>query len=102
MNEINKFIAGLSDFQKKLLIVTIIIVVAAIFDRLLIDPTISHLSLIKQDIAKEEAIIKQDLRFLKYKDRIVKETKEIDPYLTKNIKSDNEMIASFLNMLSTE
>ena len=101
MNEINKFIAGLSDFQKKLLIVTIIIVVAAIFDRLLIDPTISHLSLIKQDIAKEEAIIKQDLRFLKYKDRIVKETKEIDPYLTKNIKSDNEMIASFLNKIQT-
>ena len=57
----------------------------------------SHLSAIEDDITKEEASIKQDLRFLGYKDRIAQESQEIDPYLTKNMLTDNEMIAAFLN-----
>ena len=97
MNEINKFIAGLNDTQKKLLVIAVVIVIAALFDRLLIGPTMSRLSAIEEDITKEEATIKQDLRFLGYKDRIVKESEEIDPYLTKKMLTDNEMIAAFLN-----
>lgn len=97
MNEINKFIAGLNDNQKKLLVITVVIVIAALFDRLLIGPTMSRLSAIEEDITKEETTIKQDMRFLGYKDRIIKESKEISPYLTKNRLSDNETIASFLN-----
>jgi hypothetical protein len=97
VNEINKFIAGLNDFQKKLLVVTVVIVIAALFDRVLIGPTMSSLSSIEDDITKEEATIKQDIRFLGYKDRILQESNEVDPYLTKNRLSDNEMIAAFLN-----
>lgn len=99
MNEINKFIAGLNDNQKKLLVLAIVIVTAALLDRLLIGPTMSHLSTIEEEITKEEASIKQDLRFLGYKDRIVKETQEIDPYLTKNTSTDEEMIAAFLKKI---
>ena len=99
MNEINKFIAGLNDVQKKLLVITVVIVIAALFDRLLISPTMSRLSAIEEDITKEEVTIKQDLRFLGYKDRINKESDEIGPYLTKNKLSDNETIASFLNKI---
>jgi len=97
VNEINKFIAGLNDNQKKLLVVAVVIVIAALFDRLLIGPTMSRLSSIEEDIAKEETTIKQDMRFLGYRDRIVKESSEVDPYLTKDMLTDNEMIASFLN-----
>jgi Tfp pilus assembly protein PilO len=101
VNAINKFIAGLNDNQKKLLVIAVVIVIAALFDRLLIDPTMSRLSSIEEDITKEEATIKQDLRFLGYRDRITKESKEIDSYLTKNRLSDNEMIAAFLNKVQS-
>ena len=101
MNEINKFIAGLNDNQKKLLVFAVVIVIAAFFDRLLIGPTMSRLSAIEEDIAKEETTIRQDIRFLKYKDRILKESKEIEPYLTKNMLTDNEMIATFLNKIQS-
>ena len=95
MNEINKFIASLNDNQKKLLMVTIVIVGAALLDRLFISPTMSHLSAIEEDITKEEAKIKQDMRFLGYKDRILKESKEIDPYLTKELSTNEEVVAAF-------
>ena len=101
MNEINKFIAGLNDNQKKLLVITVIILVAALFDRLLIAPTMTRLSSIEDDITKEEATIKQDMRFLGYKDRIVKESREIDPYLTKDMSTDEEMIAAFLKKIES-
>jgi len=101
MNEISKFIASLNDNQKKLLVIAVVIVIAALFDRLLIGPTMSRLSAIEEDIIKEEATIKQDLRFLRYKDRILQESKEIEPYLTKNMLSDNEMIATFLNKVQS-
>ena len=101
MNEISKFIASLNDNQKKLLVIAVVIVIAALFDRLLIGPTMSRLSAIEEDIIKEEATIKQDLRFLRYKDRILQESKEIEPYLTKSVLSDNEMIATFLNKIQS-
>ncbi|MDE2028176.1 MAG: type 4a pilus biogenesis protein PilO [Candidatus Omnitrophica bacterium] len=101
MNTINKFIAGLNDNQKKLLVFTVVIVIVALFDRLLIGPTMSRLSSIDEDIAKQEDVIKQDLRFLGYKDRIKQETKEIAPYLTAVKLGDNETIAAFLNKIQT-
>lgn len=101
MNEINKFIAGLNDKQKKLLVIAVVIVIVALFDRLLIGPTMSRLSAIEDDIAKEEATIKQDIRFLGYKDRIIKESSEINPYLTKNMSTDEEMIAAFLKKIES-
>ena len=74
MNTITQFIAGLNDNQKKLLVIALVIVVAALFDRLLIAPTMARLTSINEDIAKEEATIKQDMRFLGYKDRIYQES----------------------------
>lgn len=99
MSVITKFIAGLNENQKKLLVIAVVIVVAALFDRLLIGPTMSRLSSIEEDITKEEATIKQDIRFLGYKDRIAQESQEIDPYLTKNVMTDEEMTAAFLKKI---
>jgi len=99
VNEINKFIAGLNDNQKKLLVIAVVIVIAALFDRVLIGPMMSHLSATEEDIAKEESTIRQDIRFLGYKDRIAQEGKEIAPYLTKSVLTDEEMIAAFLNKI---
>ena len=101
MNTITKFISGLNENQKKLLVITVVIVIAALFDRLLITPTMSRLSSIEEDISKEEASIRQDMRFLGYKDRIIQESNEIEPYLTKDRATDEEMIAGFLKKLES-
>jgi len=101
VNQITKFISGLNENQKKLLLIAVVIAVAALFDRLLISPTMSRLSSIEEDITKEEATIKQDIRFLGYKDRIIQETKEIDPFLIKDVSTDEEMIAAFLKKLES-
>jgi len=101
VNQITKFIAGLNDNQKKLLVIALVIVVAALFDRLLISPYMSRLTSIDEDIKKEEAVIKQDVRFLGYKDRISQEAEEVDPYLTKTVSTDEEMIAAFLKKLES-
>ena len=101
MNTITRFIAGLNDNQKKLLVIALVIVVAALFDRLLIAPTMARLTSINEDIAKEEATIKQDMRFLGYKDRIYQEAQQIDPYLTKTVSTDEEMIAAFLKKIES-
>ena len=101
MNEITKFLSGLNENQKKLLIIAVVIVVAALFDRLLIAPTMSRLSSIEDDITKEETTIRQDMKLLAYKDRIVKESSDIDPYLTKDMSTDEEMIAAFLRKLES-
>jgi len=99
VNEITKFISGRSENEKKLLIIAVVIVMAALFDILLIAPTMSRLSSIEEDITKEEATIKQDMRLLGYKDRIVQESSEIAPYLTGTMSSDEEMIAGFLKKI---
>ncbi len=99
MNGIFAFISGLNGGQKKLLIVTMVVVVAALCDRLLIAPTMSRLASINEDIAKEEDLIKRDLHFLSYKDRILQQSGEIAPYLTKSFSTDEEMIAGFLKKI---
>jgi Tfp pilus assembly protein PilO len=101
VNVIQNFIAGLNEGQKKLFVIAVVIVIAALFDRLLIAPTMSRLSSINEDIAKEETTIRQDMRFMRYKDRILRESKEIEPYLTQNVSTDEEMIAAFLRKIES-
>ncbi len=93
---IQKFIAGLTSNQKQLLLIAGVLVGAALFDRLLIGPTVSRLSDIDQDIIKEKGVIKQDLHFLGYKDRIVKESEALEVYLTKDVATEEEMLSAFL------
>lgn len=96
---IGKFVSGLSDTGKKILVVALIFVVVALFDRLLIGPTMSRMEMIDQDIAREESSIKQDLHFLGYKDKILKESKVFEPFITTEIPAEEEIIAGFLKQL---
>ena len=96
---ISKFISGLSDNGKKLLAAALIIVVVALFDRLLIGPTLSRMAAIDQDISKEEGMIKQDLHFLEYKNKILKEAQAVESYVTKDLPGEEEIIAGFLKKL---
>ena len=96
---ISKFISGLSDLGKKLLIVALIFIIVALFDRLLVDPTMARLSMIDADTLKEEQNIKQNLRFLGFKDKILKEAKAADPYLTENPPTEDEIITAFIKKI---
>ena len=93
---IQKFFSGLSDNGKKLMTVALIVAAAALFDRLLIGPTMSRIASIDQEIAREESVLKQDMRFLKHKDKIFKESKAVEPYITTKIPTEEEIIAGFL------
>ena len=99
MNVVTQFIAGLNETQKKLLWLAMVILVAALFDRLLIAPTMGRIASINEDIAKEKALIKQDLHFLEYKKRILKENQLMSVYVTKKLLTDDEMIAAFLKRI---
>jgi hypothetical protein len=96
---IGGFISNLSDNGKKLLAIAFVIVVIALFDRLLIGPTMSRMEAIDQDIAKEESTIKQDLHFLGYKNKILKESQALSPYITDKLPAEEEIIAAFLKKI---
>ena len=76
--------------------VALIVAAAALFDRLLISPTMSRISAIDQEIVKEEMVLKQDIRFLSHKDKILKESKAFEPYITAKMPAEEEIIAGFL------
>ena len=96
---IGQFVAGLSDTGKKLFAGALVIVAVALFDRLLIGPTMSRMHSIDQEIAREESGIKQDLHFLSYKNKILKESEALSPYLTVELPKEEEIIAAFLKKL---
>lgn len=96
---IGKFFSGLSDNGKKLVVAAAVLFAAALFDRLLIGPTMSRMAAIDQDIAKEEDMIRQDLHFLGYKDKILKESKALQPYLGKDSLTEDEIISAFLKKI---
>jgi hypothetical protein len=96
---ITQFISSLSDTGKKLLVVALIILVVALFDRLLIGPTVARMAAIDQDIVAEESSIKQDIELLSRKEKILKESKALEPYITKQIPTEEEIIAGFLKKL---
>lgn len=67
---INQFMSKLSDKEKKVLYITILIVGLAALDRLLIAPGLESLKSSNDEIAKQEKIIKADLRVLNNKENI--------------------------------
>lgn len=93
---ITKFIASLSNTGKKLFAIAFVIVAIALFDRLLISPTMSRMSAIDRDIEKETNNIKQDLRFLAHKSKINTESRAYEPYLSTQSLSEEEIISAFL------
>ncbi|MBF0386497.1 MAG: hypothetical protein HQL20_01415 [Candidatus Omnitrophica bacterium] len=95
----NKFISGLSAIEKKFLSVALIFVLLALFDRLLIGPSLSRLNEINEKIVKEEGVIKSNLRFLTYQDRIVKEAAAFKDYYSRDVRAEEEIIGEFLKKI---
>ena len=96
---ISKFISGLTANERKILAVAGLFVLFALFDRLLIGPSLGRMKELDESIAKEEDVIKQNMRFLGYRERIVKEAAAYKDFYTKDVRSEEEITADFLKKL---
>jgi Tfp pilus assembly protein PilO len=96
---INKFISGLSANEKKILTIASLFVLLALFDRLLVGPSLNRMKELDDSIAKEEDVIKQNMRFLGYRERIVKEASAFKDYYAQDVRSEEEITADFLKKL---
>ena len=96
---INKFISGLSAHEKKILGIAAIFLLIALFDRLLVAPSMGRLKELDDAIAKQESVIGQNLRFLSYHDRIVKEAAAFKDFYAKDVRAEEEVIADFLKQV---
>ncbi|MBF0122844.1 MAG: type 4a pilus biogenesis protein PilO [Candidatus Omnitrophica bacterium] len=96
---INKFISGLSANEKKILGIAALFLLIALFDRLLIAPSMGQLKHLDDAIAKEESLISQNLRFLSYRDRIVAEASAFNEFYAKDTRAEEEVIADFLKKI---
>ena len=96
---INKFISGLTANERKILAVAGLFVLFALFDRLLIGPSLGRMKELDESITKEEDLIRQNMRFLGYRERIVKEAAVFKDFYTKDVRSEEEITADFLKKL---
>ncbi|MBF0619205.1 MAG: hypothetical protein HQL19_03450 [Candidatus Omnitrophica bacterium] len=98
---INKFLSGLSTNEKRILSIASLFVLLALFDRLLVAPSLGRIKEIDEAIVKEEGTIQQDMKFLAYKDRVVKESSALKDYYTKDVRTEEEVIADFLKKMES-
>lgn len=78
---------------------TVLFVLLACFDRLFLGPVLGKLSTIDNEISIQEQSVVRDLRFLTYKDKIVRELKTFEKYIHKGQKDDDVINADFLSVV---
>jgi len=93
---IQEFYAKLSENEKKIFYAAIGMVILALFDILFLRPVFSRLASIDKEITEKKNSIKQDLRFLTYKDKILNEQEAYQTFETDERKTEEEIIAGFL------
>ncbi|MFH1360024.1 MAG: type 4a pilus biogenesis protein PilO [Candidatus Omnitrophota bacterium] len=93
---IQKFLGKLTPQEKKIFYLAMAFVLVAFFDRLFLGPALSRLSSLEDEIEEQKNVIKRDLRFLLYKDKIIKENMDFSIYYSAGQKTEEEIIAAFL------
>jgi len=68
-------------------------------DRLFLGPVLVHLEQLDEEIEQQKISIIRDRRFLSYEDKIVKESKVFEKYITKEIPDDDVVNADFLSLI---
>jgi Tfp pilus assembly protein PilO len=97
----SKLISGLSPKERKVLIFAAIIAVAAIFDRLLVAPSLSQLRVIDGKITEQQQVIEQNMRFLTRRDSIIKEAAVYKDFYTKSVQTEEVVIADVLKKVES-
>ena len=93
---LQNFFSRLSPQEKRIFYATVILVVVALFDRLFLGPATARLRSLDDEIKDEESVIKSNLRFLSFKEKILKENAAFKPYFLTKAKTEEEIIATFL------
>ena len=96
---IQKFISKLSEKERKILYLTAAMVLLALLDRVFLGPVTARLSSLDEEIHTRENSLKRNLRFLAYKDQIMKEKEALRRYYTKKQYTPEEIIAAFLKRI---
>lgn len=95
---LKEFYNKLTNKEKRIFSIAACVLFVAMFDRLFLGPILDKISAINDKIERQEAIIKKDIRFLAYKDNIIKEQELFDRYFIKEVVDDdvvnNEMFKS--------
>lgn len=98
---IQKFLSGLSSKEKKILGVATVVVLVALFDRLLIGPTMSKMADIEEQISAEKSAIKRNQHFLAYSDQINEEKNALSQYYSDDAGSEKKIITQFLSQIES-
>ena len=93
------FFSKLSPKEKKVFYITMAFVVIALFDRLFLGPVTVRLKSLDEEIKEEKNMINSDLRFLSFKEKILKENTTFAPYFTAKARANEEIIATFLKRI---
>ncbi|MCM8787282.1 MAG: hypothetical protein NC935_04425 [Candidatus Omnitrophica bacterium] len=88
-------IKNLSKRERTFLYIAVVIVGFSIADRLIVGPVFSKIFALNDEIKKTELSIKNNLRILAQKDKILAESSKYNLFLTSS-KTDEEEIALFL------
>src|SRR3989338_4832780 len=102
---LQNFFSRLSPQEKRIFYATVILLVVALFDRLFLGPATARLKSLDEEIKEEENVIKSNMRFLSFKDKILKENTTFAHYFVPKAKTEEEIIAAFLKkveILSSE
>lgn len=97
----NQFFSNLTPFQRKIFYVAVFFVTLALFDRLLIEPTLSKRAEIDEQIKREKELIRGDIKILSYKGKIAKEKQVLKPYFSDTVPKDEDVMSEFLGKLDT-
>lgn len=97
----NQFFTNLTPTQRLIFYVAAFFVTLALFDLLLVRPTLSRQEQIDQDIKNEEEAIKGDLKILSYKGKIEAEKQSLKPYLTDVVPKEEDIMSEFLGKLDS-
>jgi len=94
---ITKFLANLSNKEKKILYIAVPFVLIALYDRLLVAQALDSLNMLDEKIVIQERTIKADLRFLQYKDRILAENEAYAKFIFTEDIENKDINRNFLS-----
>lgn len=95
-----KFIANLSDKERKVFYIALLFVFFALTDRLLIGPAMKKVSELEMKISQNQTTIKQDMKILARKDVILEQSKAFNKYYTETVKPSNDVNGEFLSQVT--
>lgn len=96
---INNFISGLKPGQRKVLAVLAVVLILGLFGGIFLYPAWKSSNKIDELIAKEKETVRKNALFLAKREKAVKEAAVFKDYFTKDVRSEEEVIADLLKKL---